>query len=486
MTAALPDYLLEVPAEEAARLIALLLLDAARAARVRLGKPDDVEALHDFRVALRRLRTALRTYRDQLGSSVGRRLRRRLRRLAAATRDSRDLEVHLAWARAQVEGLNGRQRAGAEWLIARLAERRRLADDRLARRVERDFEPVTSRLDRRLRIYRARIELETGRLRQAAAGVIAARVRELAGDLETALAAIHSIRDEEAAHRARITAKRLRYLLEPVAVHAPAAEPVLQQLRGLQDLLGDLHDTHVFVAEIAEAVQAAAAEHSRRLAQALRSWQPDDAGLEQEDARPGLLVLARRLRQRGAAAFTRLSAEWLDGAAEPFFHAVSEVARGIAARPAAPVEIERKYLLRQLPPAARAITPVEIEQGYLPGTRLVERLRRVAEDGETAWYRTVKSGAGLSRIELEEETSRDLFENIWPFTSGRRIAKRRYRLPEGDLTWEVDEFLDRDLVLAEVELDRPEMPAEPPDWLAPYVVREVTGEPEFTNLRLAR
>ena len=24
------------------------------------------------------------------------------------------------------------------------------------------------------------------------------------------------------------------------------------------------------------------------------------------------------------------------------------------------------------------------------------------------------------------------------------------------------------------------------DWLAPYVVREVTGEPEYTNLRLAR
>jgi len=486
VTVALPDYLLELPAEEAARLIALVLLDATRAARVRLGQPGDLEALHDFRVALRRLRTALRTYRPQLDGSVGRRLRRQLRRLAAATRDSRDLEVHLAWTRDQLDDLNGRQRAGAEWLIARLEERRRIADERLARRVDRDFERTASRLDRRLRVYRARIELDTGRPRQAAAGVIAARIRELAGDLETALAAVHSIRDEESAHRARITAKRLRYLLEPVAGHAPSVEPVLQRLRGLQDLLGDLHDTHVFVAEIAEAVQAAAAEHSRRLARTLRRWEADDAGLEQEDARPGLLALARRLRARGTAAFSRLSSEWLDGAAEPFFHEVGELARTIGARPAAPVEIERKYLLRELPPAARAIAPVEIAQGYLPGTRLVERLRRVAGDGEIAWYRTVKSGAGISRVELEEETSRDLFEHIWPFTSGRRIAKRRYKLPDGDLTWEVDEFLDRNLVLAEVELDRPEAPVEPPEWLAPYVVRDVTGEPEFTNLRLAR
>jgi CHAD domain-containing protein len=51
----LPDYLLDLPAEEAARLIALSLLDRAAAAAARMADPSDPHALHDFRVATRRL-----------------------------------------------------------------------------------------------------------------------------------------------------------------------------------------------------------------------------------------------------------------------------------------------------------------------------------------------------------------------------------------------------------------------------------------------
>jgi CYTH domain-containing protein len=66
------------------------------------------------------------------------------------------------------------------------------------------------------------------------------------------------------------------------------------------------------------------------------------------------------------------------------------------------------------------------------------------------------------------------------------VRKRRYALPDGDLTWEVDEFTDRELVLAEVELPSESTVAEPPAWLQPYVVREVTGEDAFANAKLAR
>ncbi len=52
--------------------------------------------------------------------------------------------------------------------------------------------------------------------------------------------------------------------------------------------------------------------------------------------------------------------------------------------------------------------------------------------------------------------------------------------------WEIDEFTDRELVLAEVELPAPDMVPEPPEWLGPYVVRDVTDEPEYLNANLAR
>ena len=53
-----------------------------RAARGRLERPGDVEALHDFRVALRRLRSWERACRPHLGKTVPKRLRVLLRQLA--------------------------------------------------------------------------------------------------------------------------------------------------------------------------------------------------------------------------------------------------------------------------------------------------------------------------------------------------------------------------------------------------------------------
>ena len=54
------------PPEEGARLLALSFLDQAAQARPRLADPADTEALHDFRVGLRRLRSCLRAYRRRI------------------------------------------------------------------------------------------------------------------------------------------------------------------------------------------------------------------------------------------------------------------------------------------------------------------------------------------------------------------------------------------------------------------------------------
>ena len=151
-----------------------------------------------------------------------------------------------------------------------------------------------------------------------------------------------------------------------------------------------------------------------------------------------------------------------------------------------PREIERKYLLTALPPRAKEGRAEEIWQGWIPGEKLQERLRRVrTPEGETL-LRTVKLGRGLSRIEVEEETPPALFEAMWPLAEGKRVLKRRYKVDDGGFTWEVDEFLDRALWLAEVELPWEGAHAKLPEWLAPFVVREVTGEDAYVNVNLAR
>jgi CYTH domain-containing protein len=149
------------------------------------------------------------------------------------------------------------------------------------------------------------------------------------------------------------------------------------------------------------------------------------------------------------------------------------------------VETEQKFLLRALPPRAREGQSMHLLQGYVPGQRLHERLRRVEANGRTEWIRTVKLGSGVQRVEIEEDTTEQIFEQMWPLTAGRRIEKIRYEIEDGGYVWIIDQFLDRDLVLAEVELPTLGLMPAIPDWLAPYLVRDVTSDPRYVNVNLA-
>jgi len=150
-------------------------------------------------------------------------------------------------------------------------------------------------------------------------------------------------------------------------------------------------------------------------------------------------------------------------------------------------EIERKFLLRALPERAQSAPSLEVDQGYLPGTRINERIRRTKSLEGTKFYRTIKTGSGIERLEIEEETNEEFFAAVWPLTRGARVYKRRYLVPEGAVVWEIDEFLDRsDLWLAEVELESADQVVEIPSWLSAVLDREVTDDPRYTNHSLAR
>ncbi|HEY8020753.1 MAG TPA: CHAD domain-containing protein, partial [Thermoanaerobaculia bacterium] len=154
--------------EEGARRLALAFLDQAAAARPRLRDAhgddgdDDEEALHDFRVGLRRLRSAIRAYRGALAGSVPRKLERRLRRLADSTGSGRDTEVQIGWLRAQRPALAPYQRPGLRWLLERLAARRAAAYERIAGKVADRFDELETDLRARLSVYTAEVHLDRG------------------------------------------------------------------------------------------------------------------------------------------------------------------------------------------------------------------------------------------------------------------------------------------------------------------------------------
>jgi CYTH domain-containing protein len=143
---------------------------------------------------------------------------------------------------------------------------------------------------------------------------------------------------------------------------------------------------------------------------------------------------------------------------------------------------------------------VHIEQGYLdletpaPDTDVMicepaavgGRVRRaVAHDGSVICTHTVKRGIGLVREELERTITLEQFERVWRDPATFRLRKTRYRVKARDRLWEIDDFDDLDVVLAEVELPTADAEAAIPDWLAAHVVREVTDEPAFTSHAIA-
>lgn len=308
----LPADILRRPAAEAARLIALDYLDAAAQALPRLGDPDDSEGLHDFRVALRRLRSTLRAYRPQLLGSVRKKERRQLRRLARATGPGRDAEVQIAWLRGQHELLGPRERPGLRWLIGRLEGRLHDAYADVSRESRRRFEKPAQRLRRRLGVYERDVQVD-GTSTATFAAAAAETLREHVGALSRRLSAVAAPTDGPVIHAARIAAKRVRYLLEPFVRRVPAGPALLRRLQALQDTLGALTDGQVLERELEHALAAATGERARRtLAEALEPESGTARAPRRADPQRGIVALARLGRSRRDALFAKLKSEWLE------------------------------------------------------------------------------------------------------------------------------------------------------------------------------
>jgi CHAD domain-containing protein/CYTH domain-containing protein len=458
--------IVDVPAPVGVRLLCLSLLDDAAAARDRLGVTDDAEALHDFRVALRRLRSTIRAYDSLLEDSIGNKLRRLLQRVARSTGPSRDLEVHIDWL-SKVDAVPESSVDVAQELVHRLEERKQSADAEMRQEVERDFDRLNRRLRRALARYRGTID-PARPLGDTTAEAAAARIVHLTSELEGHLAAVRTSEDQDEAHEARIAAKRVRYVVEPFRKHIGGADELVDSFKELQTILGDLHDLHTLLAE-------------------MDTWAAKTAPPDHASWNEAVVRLRAEVHRQRDLLYVKTRSDWLEGNAEALFRQARSVASALRGKALPPAEIERKFLLRGMPRLNSRTAEVQrIEQGYLPGSIVTERIRYVRDNSGKHYFRTIKMGAGFVRSELEEETTEQVFRQMWPLTKGRRIRKRRYRVQDGALVWEVDRFDHISLVVAEVELPAADTPVVPPDWLTRYLDREVTGEPEFLNVNLAR
>jgi CYTH domain-containing protein len=147
------------------------------------------------------------------------------------------------------------------------------------------------------------------------------------------------------------------------------------------------------------------------------------------------------------------------------------------------VEIERKFLVAEPPPADVLGDGVHYRQGYLAGEGDVESRVRIAPDA--AWI-TVKAGRDVARTEVEVAIPLDDAEALWPHTAGRRLEKVRFWVPVDGGVAEVDRYADELAGLWTVEVEFPSADAAaaftPPPWFGP----ELTSLDGWSNGALAR
>jgi CYTH domain-containing protein len=147
-----------------------------------------------------------------------------------------------------------------------------------------------------------------------------------------------------------------------------------------------------------------------------------------------------------------------------------------------PVEVERKWLVQDLPDLANH-EGKEVIQGYIAiaadGTEV--RLRQT----EGKFFQTVKSEGGLIRDEIEIKLTQDQFEALWRATAGRRLKKTRYTWHWAGQTVEIDVYHGflAGLMVAEVEFPSAHASARfaPPPWCG----MEVTEDKRYKNASLA-
>lgn len=204
----------------------------------------DEEAVHQMRVAGRRLRVALPLLAKK---PKGKRVRRALSVLRALTRGAsrgRDLDVSVLLLEDRLAALDALS-------PGQLAVRRRLRD---ARRRSRG-NMAEALLD--VEIARLRRDLRTV-VKSGAEDVftVLSRLRDtrdgLGGTILGELAAIGDRFDPEALHRARRQARRLRYAAEVNDVIRGQASGATDLLKDLQERIGAIHDRHVLARWLAE------------------------------------------------------------------------------------------------------------------------------------------------------------------------------------------------------------------------------------------
>ena len=237
----------DMPAEQALKRILLRLLEIMQQNAAGSIRGKDIEFMHDYRVSIRKTRSALTQIESVLPQGVIVKYNKFFSGLGKLTNPIRDLDVFLQKLESYQKCLRRPQRDNLIPLRAYLERNRAVA--------QKHFVETLKTQEHRDQIREWREYLENPEPTNPPLDNTQRPVDELAGELiwdmfQLALEEGNAITDDteaEALHELRKTCKKLRYLMEFFQSLYPARNirELIQAMKGLQDNLGVFNDLHV-------------------------------------------------------------------------------------------------------------------------------------------------------------------------------------------------------------------------------------------------
>lgn len=208
----------------------------------RLG--DDIEELHDMRVASRRLRAALALFGAFLPTDAAR-LGPELAWVGQTIGTVRDLDVQLEQLDEWAAAVSEIDREPLDRLRSLLAEERTAARARMLEALD------SPRYERFVRRFGTMLRSRTGTRTPSALAVAPDLVEQRRRALRKARRRIGADAEPDAYHRLRIAGKRFRYALEFVSdVYPGETKRLVTRTVALQDVLGTYQDADVAIARL--------------------------------------------------------------------------------------------------------------------------------------------------------------------------------------------------------------------------------------------
>lgn len=145
-------------------------------------------------------------------------------------------------------------------------------------------------------------------------------------------------------------------------------------------------------------------------------------------------------------------------------------------------EIERKFLIKNLPNNLEKYEKKEILQGYI-STAPALRLRK----SNNQYFFTFKGKGVIKKVEFEQEITKNEFENLWEKIENNPIIKTRYLIPlEDELVAELDVYEGHLKGFANVEVEFNSI-EQAKAFIAPsWFGKDISSEKKYSNASLSK